>query len=75
MKRIAEEWAVSEKNQHKTRRKSRFLGPDGELQLPSLSPLRTDVSADHGPTLETPAKNDDACSANGPRSTDGSCVM
>ncbi|KAG0279889.1 hypothetical protein BGZ95_011934 [Linnemannia exigua] len=37
MKRIAEEWAVSEKNQHKTRRKSRFLGPNGELNLPSLS--------------------------------------
>ncbi|KAF9117398.1 hypothetical protein BGW39_002219 [Mortierella sp. 14UC] len=37
MKRIVEEWAVSEKNQHKTRRKSRFIGPDGELILPSLS--------------------------------------
>lgn len=33
MKRIAEEWAVSEKNPHKTRRKSRFLGPNGELLL------------------------------------------
>ncbi|KAG0344671.1 hypothetical protein BG004_004272, partial [Podila humilis] len=37
MKRIAEEWAVSEKNPHKTRRKSRFLGPDGELLLPASS--------------------------------------
>ncbi|KAF8941396.1 hypothetical protein BGZ47_007397 [Haplosporangium gracile] len=35
MKRIAEEWAVSEKNQHKTRRKSRFLSPNGNLSLPS----------------------------------------
>lgn len=29
MKRIAKEWAFSEKNPHKTRRKSRFLNPDG----------------------------------------------
>lgn len=37
MKRIAEEWAVSDKNPHKTRRKSRFLGPTGELLFPSTS--------------------------------------
>ncbi|CAO3573254.1 unnamed protein product [Mortierella alpina] len=57
MKRIAEEWAVSDKNQHKTRRKSRFLGPDGELQLPSLLPLATDVSVDRIPTSETAASS------------------
>lgn len=44
MKRIAEEWAVSEKNQHKTRRKSRFLGPTGELTPSSISSSNTDAS-------------------------------
>ncbi|KAG9324519.1 hypothetical protein KVV02_006113 [Mortierella alpina] len=72
MKRIAEEWAVSDKNQHKTRRKSRFLGPDGELQPPSLSPLTADTSMDRVPTSETAAfipKENDARSADGPCST------
>jgi len=45
MKRIAEEWAVSEKNQHKTRRKSRFLGPNGELLLPSTMAMSSTNSA------------------------------
>ncbi|KAF9146967.1 hypothetical protein BGX30_000051 [Mortierella sp. GBA39] len=44
MKRIAEEWAVSEKNQHKTRRKSRFLGPTDEQTLPSTPPSKADAS-------------------------------
>ncbi|KAG0227502.1 hypothetical protein BGX31_006994 [Mortierella sp. GBA43] len=48
MKIIAEEWAVSDKNQHKTRRKSRFLGPDGKLHLPLTSP----------PLMVTPTDDD-----------------
>jgi hypothetical protein len=44
MKLIAEEWAVSEKNQHKTRRKSRFLSPDGKLILPSLSASNVSIA-------------------------------
>ncbi|KAF9910819.1 hypothetical protein EC991_005536 [Linnemannia zychae] len=58
MKRIAEEWAISEKNQHKTRRKSRFLGPDGELILPSLSASSASspgVTGASGPSATLPA--------------------
>ncbi|KAK3842879.1 MAG: hypothetical protein J3R72DRAFT_122244 [Linnemannia gamsii] len=59
MKRIAEEWAVSEKNQHKTRRKSRFLGPDGELNLPSLSISSASKAGAATPSATSPS----ACSA------------
>ncbi|KAF9963353.1 hypothetical protein BGZ65_004122 [Modicella reniformis] len=47
MKIIAEEWAVSEKNQHKSRRKNRFLGPDGELHLPLTSHLTATATGDN----------------------------
>ncbi|KAF9136422.1 hypothetical protein BG015_003137 [Linnemannia schmuckeri] len=53
MKRIAEEWAVSEKNQHKTRRKSRFLGPNSELPLPSIP--SSNASASTTPAIPTAA--------------------
>ncbi|KAG0262887.1 hypothetical protein BG011_009595 [Mortierella polycephala] len=47
MKRIVEEWAVSEKNAHTTRRKSRFQVVDGKVTLisASSSPLGDPVSA------------------------------
>lgn len=51
MKQIAEEWAVSEKNQHKTRRKSRFLGPTGELTDSSTPSSNADASTN--PAIST----------------------
>lgn len=71
MKRIAEEWAVSDKNPHKTRRKNRFLGPNGELLLTSTSssPHPT-IQPQHQSAQEQEPKATELTEPQGPRSSE-----
>ncbi|KAF9437983.1 hypothetical protein BGZ76_010270 [Entomortierella beljakovae] len=63
MQIIAQEWAVSEKNQHKSRRKSRYLGPDGKLHLPLVSqPHKESVVSESDPKIATSSTSRDLSS-------------
>ena len=64
MKRISEEWAVSEKNPHTTRRRSRFSDIEDQqglssssappLQIQSENLMLTDVAMDSQPRSQPP---------------------